>query len=134
MVSPGRLATGFEVGTQFIVENPSDRGVIADADLFLHDDHAPLWVLPEMAALKKATGASTCTCPMCAFNAEAQKITTLMFTDGFTHWLDRLSKLRCGHHSHSKAAGSERDANGRWVSGDAAAYPADFNLYLAKAV
>ena len=51
------IAAGADVGSQFLVENPSDRGVLADADLFLHSGHGPVWLMPEMQALRRSTAA-----------------------------------------------------------------------------
>ena len=128
------LAAGHAVGTQFILENPADRGVPADRDLFIDESHGPIWRVPEVLGLKRATSASVCTFPMCAFGSPWQKFTTLMHSAGFDSWLTPLAGIRCPHHKHDAPAGGEVDSNGVWVSREAAAYPANLNLYLARAI
>ena len=128
------LAAGYAVGTQYILENPADRGVPADRDLFIDERHGPIWRVPEVIGLKRATSASTCTFPMCAFGSPWQKFTTLLHSAGFDSWLAPLAGIRCPHHRHDAPAGGEVDANGVWVSREAAAYPANLNLYLARAI
>ena len=44
-----------------------------------------------------------------------------------------LRRLECNHTSHARTAGGEQ-LDGDWISREAAAYPAELNLYLAKAV
>ena len=61
-------------------------------------------------------------------------VTTLMFTSGFDRWLTPLRKLECNHETHAAPAGGVRDDAGEWISRSAAAYPAELNLYLAKAL
>ena len=121
------LTAGHLVGTQWILENPADRGDPANHRLFLHEGHGPMWLMPELCALRKCCSASMVTFPMCAFSAPWQKYTSLMFSAGFDTWLLPLDKLRCEHTSHAKAAGG-LDDKGEWASGPAAAYPADFNI------
>ena len=50
--------------------------------LFVHADHGPLWLMPEMVALGKKAAAKLVTFAQCAFNAPWQKLTTLMYTSG----------------------------------------------------
>ena len=70
---------------------------------------------------------------MCSFGSEWQKYTTLMYSAGFDAWLDPLGNRECAHSTHSKIAGGEKVKN-KWNSNDAAAYPPDFNSFLAQAV
>ena len=63
------LAAASSVGTQWILENPSDRGDPSAHRLWLHDDHGPMWEMPEVKALRKVNSASIATFPMCAFSA-----------------------------------------------------------------
>ena len=77
------LAAGTLVGTQFIVENPSDRGDPRETDIFLHEDHGPLWLMPAIMALERVTGSRRVTFPMCAFQSPWQKFTTLLHSPGF---------------------------------------------------
>ena len=128
------LAAGDQVGTQYILENPSDRGILSDGDLFIDEQHAPLWVYPPIVSLRKATEGRSVTFPQCAFGAEWQKFTTLMYSPGFEAWLGPLSALRCPHFTHAKAAGGARKDDGTWSSLEAAAYPANMNFYLASTI
>ena len=120
-------------GTQFIVENPADRGDATQADVFLHADHGPLWLMPAIHALSRHAATKLVTFAMCAFGAEWQKMTTLMYTAGLDEWLDVLDQRQCEHTNHTKMAGGEKN-NGNWNSHEAAAYPPDFNNYLAQAI
>ena len=70
---------------------------------------------------------------MCAFSSPWQKYTTLVFSAGFDAWLTPLRKLSCEHAGHAEPAGGQ-NTDGEWQSARAAAYPADFNLYLARAI
>ena len=70
---------------------------------------------------------------MCAFGAEWQKATTLMYTAGFDAWLDILREYRCVHKSHPKIAGGDKTHN-KWNSNETAAYPPDFNMFVAQAI
>lgn len=45
------LKAAAEVGTEFAVENPADRSGVSRPDLFLHPEHAPIWLMPEMQEL-----------------------------------------------------------------------------------
>ena len=74
------LTAAHLVGTQWILENPADRGDPDLSHLWLHEDHGPLWLMPEIRALRRACGASMATFPMCAFSAPWQKYTSLMYS------------------------------------------------------
>ena len=89
--------------------------------------------MPEILALAQKTSAKLVTFAQCSFGAPWQKFTTLMFSAGFESWLDPLNRLECSHRSHDQAAGG-LDEHGEWTSGAAAAYPADFNYYVARAI
>ena len=128
------IAAGNDAGTQYILENPSDRGILSDGDLFIDEQHAPLWVYPPVVALRKATDGRAATFPQCAFGADWQKFTTLVYSPGLEKWLGPLTNLRCPHSSHAKAAGGTRKDDGSWSSLEAAAYPADMNYYIASAI
>ena len=69
---------------------------------------------------------------MCAFGAPWQKYTTLMYSAGFGPWLDVLHERKCEHSTHAKIAGGTKSKSG-WNSNETAAYPPDFNSYLAQA-
>jgi len=127
------LLAGFMVGTQFMIENPSDRGNQKESDIFLHEDHGPVWLMPAVIALLRVTGSKQATFPMCAFSSPWQKFTTIAYSPGFETWAAPLNNMRCHHSRHEADAGGELTATG-WNSSAAAAYPPNFNLYLAKCV
>ena len=127
------LAAAHKVGTQWVIENPADRGNPAAHRLWLHDEHGPVWEMAEIKTLIRVCAATLCTFPMCAFSAPWQKYTTLAFSAGFDDWLAPLNKLTCEHSSHEEPAGGQGE-HGEWQSARAAAYPADFNFYLARAI
>ena len=120
-------------GTEFVIENPADRGDATRPDLFVNENHGPLWLVDSVCALAKMASTSTVTFAMCAFGAPWQKMTTLMYTAGMSAWLDPLHERRCTHSSHPEVAGGKK-TNGTWNSTEAAAYPPDFNSYVAQAV
>ena len=127
------LHLAHRAGTEIIIENPADRGDLSQPNYFLNASHGPLWLMPAICALIKRTSAKTVTFAMCAFGAPWQKATTLLYTAGFDAWLDVLRERRCEHSTHAKLAGGEKTRSG-WNSNEAAAYPPDFNSYLAQAV
>ena len=100
--------------------------------LFIHAQHGPIWRFPAMLALAQHASAKLVTFAMCAFGAPWQKMTSLLYTSGFDSWLDVLKDRKCTHDGHAKAAGGDKN-NGKWNSGETAAYPPDFNSYLAQA-
>ena len=89
--------------------------------------------MPTIIHLQRACSARLVTFPMCAFGAPWQKHTSLMFSAGFEPYLSSLSTLTCKHTKHDEPAGG-RNAKGIWSSHRTAAYPPNFNYYLAKAV
>ena len=122
------LTTAFATGTQYVVENPADRGDPAHPRRFLDPDHGPLWSMPEIRSLQSVS-AKMATFPMCAFNAPWQKYTSLLYSSGFDEWLDPLDRLPCEHTRHEKMAGGVVGPNGI-PSSETSAYPTDFNHYL----
>ena len=126
------LAAAHENGVEFIVENPADRGDHSEPNLYLHADHGSLWVFPLMLSFIKRTNARTCTFAQCMFGAPFQKYTTLMYSAGLAPLLDPLDKWRCTHSTHAKQVGGEKDEHGEWLSARAAAYPPDFNMFIAR--
>ena len=126
------LSAGFSVGTQYVVENPADRGDPSFPKRFLDIDHGPLWAMPEIRQLARAAAGSSVTFPMCSFGAPWQKLTTLAYSPGFDEWLSPLGRLECSHTSHARAAGGAVGAAGV-PSSETSAYPSDFNLYIANA-
>jgi hypothetical protein len=94
------LMLAHRAGTEFIVENPADRGDITKPELFINALHGPLWLMAAVCALSKHTSAKMVTFAMCAFGAPWQKATTLMYTAGLSAWLDVLRDRKCEHSSH----------------------------------
>ena len=103
------LLAGWGVGTQFIIENPADRGDRAITRNFMNERHAPLWHMPDLKPLTVASGARLTTFPQCAFGSPYQKQTSLLFSPAFDGWLAALSSLKCVHSSHPKQVGGTRD-------------------------
>ena len=119
-------------GSEFIIENPADRGDPSDEKLFIDENHGPLWLLPEIMGLEDAWTCRKVTFPQCAFGAPVLKYTTLMYTPGLDKTLGDFNKLECTHTSHADRAGGSRRSDGTWNSADKAAYPANMNLALAQ--
>ena len=88
--------------------------------------------MPAIQALAKQTSTKLVTFTMCAFGAEWQKETTLMYTAGLDAWFDSLDQRLCEHATHAKVAGGDKSKSG-WNSSTAAAYPPDFNSFVAQA-
>ena len=68
----------------------------------------------------------------CMIGGDFQKYTTLLVSPGMSTHVDALSGLKCIHKSHARRAGGDK-VDGRWVSAEAAAYPAELNLFFAQA-
>ena len=66
------------------------------------------------------------------FGAPFQKYTTLMYSAGLAPLLDPLDKWRCTHSTHAEQVGGDKDEHGEWLSARAAAYPPDFNMFIAR--
>ena len=73
---------------------------------------------------------------MCMFGAETQKYSTLWFTSGLSPSLRKLNAMLCSHTpgAHESIAGGVQGDGGKWNSANAAAYPADFNLFVADSI
>ena len=59
------LTAATEVGSEFILENPADRGDPGVKYYFLNERHAPLWEMPEIKVLQEKTSAQQISFPMC---------------------------------------------------------------------
>eukprot|EP00965_Chrysotila_dentata_P219273 6191032-Pleurochrysis_carterae.AAC.2 len=101
--------------------------------IFLHKRHAPIWITPDIVALKADTASSSVTFPQCALGATSQKYTTLSVSPGLTPQLQKLSNLRCQHPDHRDFAGGSKTASG-WASKQHSAYPPDMNFLLARVI
>jgi transposase InsO family protein len=119
-------------GSDYIIEHPADRGAVS-SPIFLHERHAPLWILPSVAALTAEHAAGSITFPQCSVGAAAQKYTTLLHTAALGPLLGSLSGLSCSHPTHSSHVGGQRTAVG-WSSADSASYPAELNEILSGAL
>lgn len=118
------LDAQFRAGGQFVVENPADRGDRSCPRTYLEANHGSIWQMPEIQKLALDSGAETSNFNMCMLGSPSQKRTTLLFTSGLSSWLSPLRGLDCSHSSHPTDVDCPKTA---------AAYPAEFNLYLAKA-
>eukprot|EP00965_Chrysotila_dentata_P057095 1894464-Pleurochrysis_carterae.AAC.1 len=124
------LRTANSAGAEFILEHPADRGALS-SPLFLHQRHAPVWLMPDIQALKADCSASLITFPQCALGAPTQKYASLLVSPVLAATLLSLSDLRCQHHSHPQIAGGSK-SSADWASRAHAAYPPDFNFLIAK--
>ena len=119
-------------GAEFLLENPADHGDPDDPYTYLHKEHAPIWVLPDILKLREIVGAELITLPMCELGHHSQKMTTLMVTPKLAKQLSTLGQLRCTHKRHRPVAGMMRQ--GKWISARTAAYPTMFNQILTFAI
>ena len=128
------LQAGAEAGSEFIVENPADRGDPSHPHLFIDAEHGPLWLMPEIIELERALSCRKATFPQCVFGADVLKHTTLLYTPGLHTVLGRMDGLTCPHaDGHSVKSGGSRTDDGVWNSAGYAAYPSKLNLALAQA-
>eukprot|EP00965_Chrysotila_dentata_P125896 4160863-Pleurochrysis_carterae.AAC.2 len=68
------LRAAHDAGVEIMLEHPADRDAI-NSLFYLHRRHAPLWLMPDITALKADSGAVLITFPQCALGAAAQKYT-----------------------------------------------------------
>ena len=126
------LGAAHGTGTQFIIENPADRGL--GDELHVDDRHGPLWLVPIIRLLAVTAAAAQVTFAQCMFGAAFQKYTTFMYTPGFQSALASLSGLRCTHpRGTHRPAGGTKSRNGDWTSSESAAFPSDLNAFLVEA-
>ena len=125
------LAAAHASGTEFVLENPVDRGN-PDA-FFMHKDHCPLWVLPEIMALRDQTSAECATFAQCRFGAESQKQTMFMYSAGLRSRLGLLTAFQCECPSHTQRAGGQRMLSG-WNSKCTAAFPERLNQFICEGI
>ena len=128
------LRAAHGAGSEFGIESPADHGDTDQLDLFVDADHAPLWVVPEIIALKTDTECTTITFPQYSLGAPWRKDTTIMCTPALGFLLTDLGLLKCTHASHALRAVGIRKSDGSWNSKRAAAYPARLNAILAGAM
>ena len=70
------IMAGYLVGTQYVIENPADRGDSSVPHIYIHAKHGPMWLLSEMLTLVSKYGGKLVTFSMCAFGASWQKHTS----------------------------------------------------------
>jgi hypothetical protein len=128
------LKAAHSAGSEFGIESPADHGDTNQPALFVDADHAPLWVVPEIIALKTDTECITITFPQCSLGAPWRKDTTIVCTPALGFLLTDLGLLKCTHASHAQRAVGIRESDGSWKSKRAAAYPARLNEILAGAL
>ena len=78
------LTAAADAGSEFIIENPVDRGDRRERTYFMHEQHCPLWLMPSIESLQGRTSAKFVTFAQCMFGARYQKYTTLMYTPGLS--------------------------------------------------
>ena len=126
------LHAAAESGSEFIIENPADRGDPSNEELFVDHEHAPIWLMPEIINLEKKWSCRKVTFPQCAFGARVLKHTTLMYTPALDKSLADFDNLKCTSTAPLERAGGSRNADGTWNSAATAAYPAEMNLAIAQ--
>ena len=126
------LGAAHGTGTQFIIENPADRGL--GDELHVDDRHGPLWLVPIIRLLAVTAAAAQVTFAQCMFGAAFQKYTTFMYTPGFQSALGSLAGLRCTHpRGTHRPAGGTKSHKGDWTSSESASFPNDLNAFLVEA-
>ena len=121
-------------GSEFLIENPIDRGHASFKGAYANPKHGPIWVMPELLTLSQVTECSSVNFSQCRYGASVRKDTTFMFTPGLSPTISQLSIMSCNHKDHSVAAGGMKDVDGRWNSTDHSAFPAALNYFLAQAL
>eukprot|EP00965_Chrysotila_dentata_P116424 3848429-Pleurochrysis_carterae.AAC.1 len=56
------LRAARDSGAEYILEHPADRGAY-ESPIFLHKDHAPISIMPEIVALRRTDDAASITFP-----------------------------------------------------------------------
>jgi hypothetical protein len=130
------VAAADAAGAAWMVENPADRGDRESPAWWeRYADHAPLWLVPAMAAALTAAGAGAITFAQCAFQAAVQKWTTVAHAPCLGQALAELSARRCEHGRVAhEARASGRAPDGTSRSAAAAAYPPAMNEFIAGAL
>ena len=98
----------------------------------MYPDHAPIWRMPDILALRDYASCHLVTLPMLAFGVNYEKPTIIMYTPDLARHLKDLGNLRC----EAKPTGSSggREVYGIWNSAADVAYPAELNLWIAQAI
>eukprot|EP00965_Chrysotila_dentata_P084176 2779111-Pleurochrysis_carterae.AAC.1 len=65
------LRAANSAGAEFILEHAADRGALS-SPLYLHKRHAPIWLMPDVQALRADCSATLISFPQCALGAPTQ--------------------------------------------------------------
>ena len=114
-----------EAGGSYVCENPSDRGnpKIPVTYIPALQDHGPLWLMPDMMRLETKFGGKRLTFAQCEFGSIWQKYTTIAISPDLMASLGHLSKMCCSHVKGEHEVLAGKDADGKWISRSASAYP-----------
>ena len=123
--------------TTIVFENPADRTVSGTPHYMEDIPHGSFFATSQVNRFKKAVGdTSEVTFAYCRFGGDAQKYTTLVYTNDAANVLDQLSgpDYQCNHppRSHKTQVAGGRTADG-WASSAEAAYPDTLCVRLAMA-
>ena len=99
------LTAAFAAGTQYVIENPADRGDPAASTTLPRRRPRPTLADARDTVVAIVVGKAGDLSDACALNAPWQKYTTVMYSSGFDEWLDPLDRLTCTHATHSRIAG-----------------------------
>ena len=130
------LDSAAEAGSLWLIENPADRGCIANSATYdtRYREHGSIWQMPEIKHLADKHNAISITFPMCALKSKHQKYTTLLIHPDLAPRLEYLSSLKCTHTKgeHQRIAG--KDENGDWISQSSARYTPEMCKALAESL
>ena len=130
------LDSAAEVGSLWLIENPADRGCIANSATYdtRYREHGSIWQMPEVMHLANKYNAISITFPMCALNSKHQKYTTLLVHPDLAPRLEYLSSLKCTHTKGEHQRITGKDENGDWVSQSSARYTPEMCKALAESL
>ena len=133
-----------ESGGVWVIENPVRRndtdGPWRRFDSGKFPEHGSLWQMPDIIELARDTSARVAHVPLCWFEHDdseicnvEQKYITLMYSPSLDPALGFLRSTRCAHARHHKVAVGF-DLSGVSRGASTAAYPAELNRVLARAI
>ena len=91
------LHIAYAAGSEFLIENPIDRGDPSRKVAYFNAQHGPLWLMPEIVTLSNVADCSSVHFSQCRFGKASQKDTTFLHTQGLTPMLAPLHELTCNH-------------------------------------
>ena len=121
-----------EAGSEFAMENPVDQGDLSQPELLIYPNHAPIWLMPDILALRDHASCLLVTLPMLAFGVNYEKPTIVMCAPNLARHLKDLRNLQCDAKPTGSSGG--REVNGIWNSAADVAYPTELNLWIAQAI